>query len=57
MITLAYLTSTEVTKLINYTAFIEALFTTFSVAALLWLRYKRPNMERPIKVSKLKLIS
>lgn len=48
---LAYLTTTQVYVLINYTAFIESLFVTFSVAALLWLRYKRPNLERPIKVN------
>lgn len=51
VISLAYLTTTQVYQLIDYTAFIESLFCTFSVAALLWLRYKRPDLERPIKVS------
>jgi len=37
--------------LINYLSFVEALFTTLSVSGLLWLRYKRPNAERPIKVN------
>jgi amino acid transporter len=47
---LLYLSNPNVYSLINYTSFSESLFVTFSVAALLWLRYKRPNMERPIKV-------
>lgn len=50
VLTLSYLSTTQVYVLINYTAFIESLFVTFSVGALLWLRYKQPNMERPIKV-------
>lgn len=37
--------------LINYTAFNESLFITLSVAGLLWLRYKQPDLERPIKVN------
>lgn len=37
--------------LINYTAFIESLAVAASVGALLWLRYKQPDMARPIKVS------
>ena len=41
----------DVYELINYTAFNESLFVTFCVAGLLWLRYKRPDMVRPIKVS------
>ena len=36
--------------LINYMAFVDSLFVTFSVSAMLWLRYKRPEMRRPIKV-------
>lgn len=37
--------------LINYVSFVEALFTLASVAGLLWLRYKQPKTERPIRVS------
>ncbi len=48
---LVYLTTTQVYVLINYTAFIESLSVTFSVAALLWLRIKQPNLKRPIKVN------
>lgn len=31
-------------------SFVEALFTTMSVTGLLWMRYKSPNKQRPIKV-------
>merc|ERR1712117_697234 len=45
------LTSNDVYELINYTSFVESLFMAVSVAGLLWLRYKQPNRERPIKVN------
>jgi len=41
--------------LINYVSFVEALFTTLSVTGLLWLRYKKPDLHRPIKVSTLRV--
>ena len=47
------LSTDDVYVLINYTSFIESLFTTVSVAGLLWLRYKQPERERPIRVRKL----
>ena len=49
--TLVYLSTANVYLLINYTAFNESLFITLSVAGLLWLRYKQPDLERPIKVN------
>ena len=48
---LAMLITDDVYVLINYTSFIESLFITVSVAGLLWLRYKEPELERPIKVN------
>jgi amino acid transporter len=50
IITMGYLCVSDVYSLINYFAFSEALFVTMSVASLLWLRYKRPEIRRPIKV-------
>lgn len=50
-LSLLYLTTTQVYVLINYTAFIESLSVTASVAALLWLRVKQPDLKRPIKVN------
>ena len=38
-------------RLIDYAAFVESMFILWSVSALLWLRFKRPDMNRPIKVS------
>lgn len=51
LITLVLLIIKDVYVLINYVSFVEALFTTFSVSGLLWLRYKKPDLHRPIKVS------
>lgn len=45
------LSTDDVYQLINYTAFVESGFTAVSVGGLLWLRYKRPDLPRPIKVN------
>jgi L-type amino acid transporter 5 len=45
------LVSKDVYVLINYTSFVESIFMGMSVVGLLYLRWKRPNMQRPIKVS------
>ena len=50
LITLAMLTTSDVFILINFTSFIESVFITMSVAALLYLRWTQPKLERPIKV-------
>lgn len=41
----------DVYALINYVSYVEALFTLISVAGLLWLRYKKPKLQRPIRVN------
>ncbi|CAJ0571956.1 unnamed protein product, partial [Mesorhabditis spiculigera] len=41
--------SGNVFALINYLSFAESLVVFASVAALLWMRWSRPDMERPIK--------
>lgn len=51
LLSLLYLSNTDVFVLINYTAFSEAMFIMLSVGGLLWLRYREPNLQRPIKVS------
>jgi solute carrier family 7 (L-type amino acid transporter), member 5 len=38
-------------SLIVYVTAVEALFTLCSVAGLLWMRHKRPQLTRPIRVS------
>jgi len=49
-ITLAMLSTSNVYVLINFTSFVESFFITFSVGGLLYLRWKQPDLERPIKV-------
>lgn len=44
------LCTSDIYTLIDYAAFIESMFIMFSVAGLLWLRYREPNLERPIRV-------
>jgi len=51
IITLALLTTSDVFILINFTSFVESLFITMSVGGLLYLRWKQPDWERPIKVN------
>jgi len=48
---LLYLVSTDMYMLINYVSFVNWLAIGLSVVALLYFRYTRPNMNRPIKVS------
>ncbi|XP_018330818.1 Y+L amino acid transporter 2 [Agrilus planipennis] len=50
VITLALIVIEDVYVLINYVSFVEAVFTSMSVLGLLWLRYKRPDLHRPIQV-------
>lgn len=46
-----YLITTEIIMLINYTTFVEALFAALAVSTMLALRYKLPELDRPLKVS------
>lgn len=45
------LSVTDLYVLINYTSFVESMFILWSICGLLWLRWKRPLMHRPIKVN------
>ena len=47
---LLMLCTSDVYTLIDYSSFIESMFIMWSVAGLLWLRYREPDLERPIKV-------
>ncbi len=57
VLSLAMLTTDSLYDLINYTSFVESLFQLVSVAGLLYLRWKRPNLPRPVKVSSMMLFS
>ncbi|XP_041370974.1 Y+L amino acid transporter 2-like isoform X2 [Gigantopelta aegis] len=50
LLTLVYLTSSDIYALINYVGFATWLSIGLSIVVLLYLRWKRPNMPRPIKV-------
>ena len=50
MVSLVMLCSSDIYVLINYASFVESLFIGISIVALLYLRYKRPDMKRPIRV-------
>ncbi|KAL1238895.1 Large neutral amino acids transporter small subunit [Trichinella spiralis] len=51
VISLIMLCTTDLFLLINYTAFTEALMVAFAGASLLYLRWKQPNLPRPIKLN------
>ncbi len=51
VISLAMLTTDSLYDLINYTSFVESLFQMVSVAGLLYLRWKKPDLPRPVKVT------
>ncbi|GIX69454.1 large neutral amino acids transporter small subunit 2, partial [Caerostris darwini] len=50
VLSMSYLAITDVSVLMNYVGFVEALFLGVVMAGLVRLRYKQPNLERPIKV-------
>jgi len=41
----------SVYDLINYTSFVESLFQLLSVISLMYLRWREPDLARPIKVN------
>ncbi|OUC49739.1 amino acid permease, partial [Trichinella nativa] len=51
VISLIMLSTTDLFLLINYTAFTEALMVAFAGASLLYLRWKQPDLPRPIKLN------
>ncbi|XP_047040600.1 Y+L amino acid transporter 2 [Helicoverpa zea] len=50
LISIIMLIPDNLTTLITYCTVVESFFTTLSCSAVLWLRYKRPDLPRPIKV-------
>ena len=50
ILSIIYLFVGDIYALINYASFVESSFILLSVLGLLYLRWKKPEMNRPIKV-------
>jgi len=50
-LSLVYLTTSDVYRLIDYAAFVESMFILVTILGLLYLRYTSPDLPRPIRVS------
>ncbi|KAJ0183601.1 hypothetical protein K1T71_000024 [Dendrolimus kikuchii] len=50
LLSLIMLVPDNLTSLITYCSVVESFFTILTCSAVLWLRYKRPDLNRPIKV-------
>jgi len=51
ILSLLCLSTSNIYRLIDYAAFVESMFILVAIAGLLYLRYTRPNMPRPIKIT------
>jgi len=49
-VSLVYLSSSDMYKLINYASFVNWLAIGLSVVALFYFRWERPDAPRPVKV-------
>lgn len=45
-----YLSTTKILSLIEYTTFVEATFAALGVSTMLALRFKMPNLNRPLRI-------
>ncbi|XP_065567243.1 large neutral amino acids transporter small subunit 2-like isoform X2 [Artemia franciscana] len=50
ILSLLMLGTSDIYALIDYASFVESMFLTWTIAGLIYMRYSRPDMERPIKV-------
>eukprot|EP00096_Caligus_rogercresseyi_P013439 TRINITY_DN608_c0_g1_i1.p1 TRINITY_DN608_c0_g1~~TRINITY_DN608_c0_g1_i1.p1 ORF type:complete len:246 (-),score=23.40 TRINITY_DN608_c0_g1_i1:223-960(-) len=50
LLSLAYLQIGNIYTLIEYASFVESMFILITISGLLYMRWKKPDMERPIKV-------
>ncbi|CAG0915577.1 unnamed protein product [Notodromas monacha] len=50
ILSLCYLSTSQVSRLIDYAAFVESSFICLSIMGLLYFRWKKPDAHRPVKV-------
>ncbi|KAG8229592.1 hypothetical protein J437_LFUL002315 [Ladona fulva] len=51
ILSLIMLCTSDIYVLITYSSFVESFFIALSVGGMMWMRYSRPSLPRPIKVS------